>query len=115
MKGYERIKLKEPMTTEELFEKIKDGNYPQGAPTLSGSGKGAQIDFPPNNKYKPMAIASGKSITISQVYNGVGGLVQEMGMETLTNGWSTIFNKDRNKNSDDIVMIKNEIVRILGL
>lgn len=115
MKGYEKIKLSETMTTVELFEKIKNGSFPNGAPTLVGSGKMCRIDFPANNKYKATASISGKTITIAETYNGIGGLAKEGGMELLTNGWSKFFNKDHDKNSSDIVDIKNEILRILGL
>lgn len=115
MKGYESIKLQETMTTEALFNKMKDGNFSCGAPTLTGSGKMTKIDFPANNKYKVIVSISGKTISITQTYNGVSGLAKETGMQMLTKGWSNFFNKDRDKSSDDIVMVKNEIVRILGL
>lgn len=115
MKGYEKIKLQEPLSTGELFEKIKGGNFPNGTPTLMGSGKMVRMDFPANNKYKVTASVSGKTITIAETYNGVGGLAKESGMELLTNGWSKFFNKNRDENCSDIVEIKNEITRILGL
>ncbi len=113
MKGYAKIKLESPMTITEIYEKIKDGTYPTGAPELAGSGKLMRIDFPPTDKYKVIATVSGKTISITLTYNGVGGLAKESGLEFLTNGWSTIFNKNRDQTSSDLDLIKDEMEKYL--
>lgn len=51
-KGYDKVKLKEKITYDELYEIMKDETYSVGKPEITGSGLMRCIQFPAVDKYK---------------------------------------------------------------
>lgn len=112
-KGYDKVKTNKKMTYEELYEVIKDGNFAVGKPALVGKGIMHCIQFPPVNKYLIQIAVTGNTITISKIYNGVGGLTKDMLGDAVTDGWFSALNEeniDLNRATRDI---GEEISRLL--
>lgn len=112
-KGYEKTKTTHKLTYEELYEVIKEGNFPCGEPFLTGKGIMHCIQFPPANKYLLQVAITGKTITVSKIYNGVGGLAKEAIGDSVTDGWFSMLNGenvDLNKMTEIITV---EISRLL--
>ena len=59
-KGYDKVKLKEKITYDELYEIMKDETYSVGKPEITGSGLMRCIQFPAVDKYK-IQISLGRS------------------------------------------------------
>lgn len=91
-KAYEKTKTTRKLTYEELYEVIKEGNFPCGQPFLTGKGIMHCIQFPPIDKYLLQVAISGQTITVSKIYNGVGGLAKEAIMDSVTGGWFSTVN-----------------------
>ena len=87
-KGYDKVKLKEKITYDELYEIIKDETYSVGKPEITGSGLMRCIQFPAVDKYK-IQIA-----IISKIYSGAGGLAKEIIGDAFTNGMYDIVNEE---------------------
>lgn len=51
-KGYDKVKLKDKITYDELYEIMKDETYSVGKPEITGSGLMRCIQFPAVDKYK---------------------------------------------------------------
>ena len=77
-KGYDKVKLKEKITYDELYEIMKDETYSVGKPEITGSGLMRCIQFPAVDKYKIQIAITSKTITISKIYSGAGGLAKEI-------------------------------------
>ena len=90
-KGYDKVKLKEKITYDELYEIMKDETYSVGKPEITGSGC---IQFPAVDKYKIQIAITSKTITISKIYSGAGGLAKEMIGDVFTDGMYDIVNKE---------------------
>ena len=87
-KGYDKVKLKDKITYDELYEIMKDETYSVGKPEITGSGLMRCIQFPAVDKYK-IQIA-----TISKIYSGAGGLAKEIIGDAFTNGMYDIVNEE---------------------
>ena len=113
IKTYNKVKVKRKMTYDELYEIIKDGEYPLAQPEITGKGMMRAIRFDSTGKYQIMVAISGKTIAVSKVNSGVGSFAQEMVGDALTDGWFKILNKENLKSSDDVEVIGKEISRLL--
>lgn len=112
-KGYDKVKATKKLTYDELFEIIKDGNFPCGTPELTGSGIMRCIKFPPNNKYVIQLSICGASIQATKTYSGAGGLLKEVAGDTLTKGmYSTVNGENIDMNRMTTTVIE-EITRLL--
>lgn len=92
LKGYDKIKLKEKITYDELLEIMKGETYSIGEPFITGSGIMRCIQFPPVNKYKVQIAVTSKTITIQKIYSGVGGLLKETVGDAVSNGMYSAVN-----------------------
>lgn len=93
-KGYDKVKLKEKITYDELYEIMKDETYSVGKPEIAGTGIMRCIQFPAVDKYKIQIAITSKTITISKIYNGAGGLAKEVIGDALTRGMYDMVNKE---------------------
>ncbi len=93
-KGYDKVKTKEKMTYDELYEVIKTGTFEAGEPFITGEGFMRCIQFPPTGKYKLQVAITGKTITVAKIYNGLGGLASETVGDVVTDGWYTGLNEE---------------------
>ena len=93
-KGYDKVKLKEKITYDELYEIMKDETYSVGKPEITGSGLMRSIQFPAVDKYKIQIAITSKTITISKIYSGAGGLAKEIIGDAFTNGMYDIVNEE---------------------
>ena len=64
-KGYDKVKLNDKITYDELYEIMKDETYSVGKPEITGSGLMRCIQFPAVDKYKIQIAITSKTITIS--------------------------------------------------
>ena len=71
-KGYDKVKLKEKITYDELYEIMKDETYSVGKPEITGSGLMRCIQFPAVDKYK---IQIAKEIIGDAFTNGMYDIV----------------------------------------
>ena len=85
-KGYDKVKLNDKITYDELYEIMKDETYSVGKPEITGSGLMRCIQFPAVDKYKIQIAITSKTITISKIYSGAGGLAKEIIGDAFTNG-----------------------------
>ena len=93
-KGYDKVKLKDKITYDELYEIMKDETYSVGKPEITGSGFMRCIQFPAADKYKSDIAITSKTITISKIYSGAGGLAKEIIGDAFTNGMYDIVNEE---------------------
>ena len=93
-KGYDKVKLNDKITYDELYEIMKDETYSVGKPEITGSGLMSCIKFPAVDKYKIQIAITSKTITISKIYSGAGGLAKEIIGDTFTNGMYDIVNEE---------------------
>ncbi len=100
VKGYDKVKTKEKMTYDELYDAIKDATFEAGEPFITGEGFMRCIQFPPTGKYKLQVAIAGKTITVAKIYNGLGGLAQESVGDVLTDGWYTGVNKENREQNE---------------
>ena len=113
IKSYSNIKVKQKIEYEELYDIIKDGTYPLAKPEITGKGMMRAIRFESTGKYQIMVVSSGKLISVSKVYSGVGGFAQEAVGDAMTKGWFKIFNKENLDGNEDVENIGKEISRLL--
>lgn len=106
VKGYDKVKLNQKLTYEELLEIMQEGSYPCGKPDITGKGIMRCIRFPAVNKYLIQVALTGKTITISKIYSGVEGFVKEVAGDVATDGWYSAVNGE---NID-----LNRMTRIIG-
>ena len=114
VKGYDKVKLNRKMTYEELVEIMKEGSYPSGQPFLTGKGIMHCIQFPPVDKYLIQVALTGTTITISKIYNGVGGFVKETAGDAFTKGWYQGLNGESIELNQLTRIIGEDVSRILG-
>ena len=93
-KGYDKVKLNDKITYDELYEIMKDETYSVGKPEITGSGLMRCIQFPAVDKYKIQIAITSKTITISKIYSGAGGLAKEIIGDAFTNGMYDIVNEE---------------------
>ena len=93
-KGYDKVKLKDKITYDELYEIMKDETYSVGKPEITGSGLMRCIQFPAVDKYIIEFAITSKTITISKIYSGAGGLAKEIIGDAFTNGMYDIVNEE---------------------
>jgi len=99
-KGYDKVKLKEKITYDELYEIMKDETYSVGKPEITGSGLMRCIQFPAVDKYKIQIAITSKTITISKIYSGAGGLAKEI-------NWTDWFHRWRRGTTVGRFYVKN--------
>lgn len=93
-KSYDKVKLNKKLTYEELLDIMKDGTYSVGEPFITGTGIMKCIQFPPVDKYKIQVAVSGKTVMISKIYNGMGGMAKEMVGEALLSDMYDVANEE---------------------
>ena len=93
-KGYDKVKLNDKITYDELYEIMKDETYSVGKPEITGSGLMRCIQCPAVDKYKIQIAITSKTITISKIYSGAGGLAKEIIGDAFTNGMYDIVNEE---------------------
>lgn len=106
VKGYDAIKINRKLTYEELLDIMKMGSYPCGSPDITGHGIMKCIRFPAVNKYMIQVAINGKTIMVTKVYNGAGGMLKEVAGNAVSDGWYFVFNGE---NID-----LNKMTRIIG-
>lgn len=114
-KMYSNIKMNRKMSYEELYEIIKDGEYPIGKPEISGEGIMHAIRFQPTGKYQIMVGMAGKTLTVSKSYSGVTGFVKIAALDSVTNGLYQGLNKENLDGNEAVEKIGKEISRLLEL
>ena len=112
-KGYEKTKTTRKLTYEELYDVIKDGSFPCGAPALTGKGIMHCIQFPPVDKYLIQVAITGQTITVSKIYNGAAGLAKEAIMDSVTGGWFSAVNGESIDLNRMTEVVTTEISRLL--
>ncbi len=113
VKGYDKVKTTEKLTYEELYEVIKDGTFSGGKPFLTGSGIMHCIQFPTTGKYKLQIAITGKTITVSKIYDGLGGMAAEGIGDALTGGWFSSLNQENLEQNEASWEVAAEIKRLL--
>lgn len=112
--NYNQMKVREKLDYDQLYEIIKDGSYPESErPEITGKGMMRAIRFQATGKYQIMVAIGGKTISVSNVYSGVGGMANEMIGDSLTKGWFKIFNKENMDGNENVQEIGKEIRRLL--
>lgn len=112
-KVYDKVKVNKKLTYDELLEIMKEGTYPSGQPFITGKGIMRCIQFPAVDKYLIQVALSGTTITITKIYNGIGGLVKESVGDALTNGWYQGINGENIELNQLTRIIGEEVSRIL--
>ena len=113
VKDYDSIKVKRKLTYEELLNIMKDGTYPCGEPNITGNGIMKCIRFPAVNKYMIQMAINGKTIMVTKVYNGAGGMLKEVAGNAATDGWYFVFNGENIDLNQMTRGIGKEISRLL--
>lgn len=111
--NYTKIKLREKLDYDMLLEIIKDGNYPMPQPEITGKGMMRAIRFQPTGNYQIMVALSGKTISISNIASGVKGMATTMAMDSVTNDFYGVFNKENLDGNEMVVEIGKEVRRLL--
>lgn len=93
-KRYDKVKMTKKLSYEELYDIIKNGKYSVGEPFLTGKGIMHCIQFPPVDKYLIQIAITGKTITISNIFHGIGGAVKELAGDAITDGWYSTLNEE---------------------
>lgn len=114
VKSYSNIKVKEKLEYDRLYEIIKDGTYPLPKPEITGKGMMTAIRFDATGKYQIMVAVSGKTISVTKSYSGVGGFAKEMVGDSLTGGWFGTLNKENMDGNQAVEAIGKEVSRLLG-
>lgn len=116
------IKTKNQYTIEEFYDAIKDKTFSAGQPALTKHGFAMIVTFPPldrNNQVWIMPVKKkGNKFTIQkQQAAGVGNMVGNMALSTLTKGWSdtTAVIGNKNKAAEKLVDITADELEALGL
>lgn len=113
VKMYDKVKLSRKMSYEELYEIMKTGTYSVGEPFLTGKGIMHCIQFPEVNKYKIQVAISGKTVTITRIYNGIGGIAKEAVGNVLTKGVYDVLNSENIDLNRATREIGEELTRLL--
>lgn len=111
--NYTKMKVKEKLTYDQLYEIIKDGNYPLGELKITGKGMMRAIRFDATGKYQIMVALSGKTISISNIHSGAGGMATEMLVDSVTNDLYGVFNKEKQDGNENVQEIGKEVRRLL--
>lgn len=111
--NYNQMKTTEKLDYDQLYEILKDGNYPSGKLEITGKGMMRAIRFDATGKYQIMIALSGKTISISNIASGAGGLAKEMVGDSLTSGWFGILNKEKQDGNENVQEIGKEVRRLL--
>lgn len=114
VKGYDKVKVKEKMTYENLLEIMKKGSYPLGDPEITGKGIMKCIRFPAVNKYMIQVAINGKTIMVTKVYNGAGGMLKEITGDIITDGWYFVLNGENIDLNRMTRLIGDEISKLLS-
>lgn len=114
-KMYFKVKMNKKMSYEELYEIIKDGDYPIGKPEISGEGIMHAIRFQPTGKYQIMVGMAGKTLTVSKSYSGVESFAKIAALDLVTDRWYQTLNKENLDGNEAVEVIGEEIKRLLGI
>lgn len=112
-KGYDKTKTTHKLTYEELYEVMKEGTYPCGEPFLTGKGIMHCIQFPAVDKYLLQVSITGKTITVAKINNGIGGFAKEAMLDSVTDGWFSMLNKENVDLNQMTEVVTAEISRLL--
>ena len=112
-KSYDKVKMTEKVTYDQLLEYMKEGNYPLGEPKITGSGIMRAIRFDSTGKYQVMVALSGKTITISKIYADMKGMMKESIGDAVTKGMYSAVNQENIDGNVAVEEIGKEISRIL--
>lgn len=111
--NYSQMKTTEKLDYDQLYEILKDGNYPSGSLEITGKGIMRAIRFEATGKYQIMIALSGKTVSISNIASGAGGLAKEIVGDSLTSGWFGILNKEKQDGNENVQEIGKEVRRLL--
>ena len=111
--NYTKMKVQKKLDYDQLYEIIKDGNYPSGKPEITGKGMMRAIRFNATGKYQIMVALSGKTISISNIYSGAEGMAKEMLGDAVTNDLFGVFNKEKQDGNEHVQEIGKEVRRLL--
>lgn len=112
-KGYEKTKTTQKLTYDELYDIIKDGNFPCGQPELTGTGMMRCIQFPAVDKYRLQIAIMGNTITITKIYSGVKGALKEMALDAVTDNNYGLLNHESVDANRMTETVRSEIARLL--
>ena len=112
-KGYEKTKTTQKLTYDELYDIIKDGNFPCGQPELTGTGMMRCIQFPAVDKYRLQVAIMGNTITITKIYSGVKGALKEMALDAVTDNNYGLLNHESVDANRMTETVRSEIARLL--
>lgn len=112
-KGYEKTKTTQKLTYDELYDIIKDGNFPCGQPELTGTGMMRCIQFPAVDKYRLQIAIMGNTITITKIYSGVKGALKEMALDAVTDNNYGLLNHESVDANRMTETVRGEIARLL--
>lgn len=118
VKGYDKCKTTEKLTYDQLFDIIKDIEFPCGVPVLEGKGIMRCIKFPEQDKYRIQIAITGKSVQATKTYAGAGGFAKEMAGDALTKGWFSAANSENistNRMTVTVIDIVSEALKAKGL
>ncbi len=87
--SYEFIKVKNKLTDDEIYEMIKDVEFPIGKPEISGKGMMRRILFPPGQMHQVQVKFSMGKVCVNTVPAGAGGFAKGLVADALTDGWAT--------------------------
>ncbi len=95
-----KVVFKNDYTTQELYEKIKDVQFPLGKPVLAKHGATTLIVFAPINKDTQMVINPGKLGDKINVYRvmilpevGLDNLIVSTVIDIVTDQWALVINQ----------------------
>ncbi|NLC03559.1 MAG: hypothetical protein GX787_04675 [Tissierellia bacterium] len=111
--NYTKIKLREKLNYDQLYEVIKDGDYPSGKPEITGKGIMRAIRFEATGKYQIMVALSGRTISISNIHSGVSGMAKEMVADAFTDDLYGVFNNEKQDGNANVQEIGKEVRRLL--
>ena len=72
------------------------------------------IQFPPVDKYVIQVALSGTTVTITKIYNGVGGILKETVGDAVTGGWYDVLNGENIDLNQMTRIIGEELTRLCG-
>ncbi len=95
-----KVVFQNEYTTQELYDAIKDVEFPLGKPILAKHGATTLIVFAPINKDTQMVINPGKMGDKINVYRvmilpevGLGNLVVNTAIDAVTDNWAFVINQ----------------------
>ena len=72
------------------------------------------IQFPPVDNYVIQVALSGTTVTITKIYNGVGGILKETVGDAVTGGWYDVLNGENIDLNQMTRIIGEELTRLCG-